>query len=256
MFRQVRSHFGTSHRIPKESEIMAVYHPSNQTILPEPDLDLDVLEETLIRLSSRERRWYWRFHRAFDICFSAAVLVFLSPFFLLLSALIWLDDPHGSPIYVQTRIGRNGRPFRFYKFRSMVVNADALRAGLEDRNEKQGPAFKIKDDPRLTRIGKLIRKTSLDELPQFWNVLKGDMTIVGPRPPLPNEVAQYNRYHRLRLLVTPGLTCYWQIQPNRDDIPFDDWVAMDIQYIQDRNFRLDLKLILLTIAAMFRSQGE
>ena len=123
-------------------------------------------------------------------------------------------------------------------------------------NEKDGPAFKIEDDPRLTRVGHFIRKTSLDELPQFWNVLKGDMTIVGPRPPLPEEVAQYNRYHRLRLLVAPGLTCYWQTQPNRDAVSFDEWVAMDIQYIRDRNFLLDLKLILRTVLIMFSGQGE
>ena len=222
----------------------------------EPDIDLDALLAELTPLSDRHRRYYWAAKRAFDIVFSAAVLIFLSPLYLLIALVIFLDDPHGSPFYSQIRIGRKHRPFRFYKFRTMVVNADELRAGLQDRNERSGPAFKIKDDPRITRIGKFLRRTSLDELPQFWNVLKGDMTIVGPRPPLPDEVAQYNRYHRMRQLITPGLTCYWQIQDDRDSIEFNDWVAMDIQYIQDRSFLLDLKLILLTIKVMFTGQGE
>ena len=138
----------------------------------------------------------------------------------------------------------------------MVVNADELKASLQEQNEKNGPVFKIKDDPRITRVGKFIRRTSLDELPQFWNVLKGDMTIVGPRPALPEEVAQYNRYHKLRQLATPGLTCYWQIQPNRDDIPFDDWIGLDIQYIRDQSFLVDIKLILLTVKAMLCSHGN
>lgn len=224
--------------------------------LPEPDIDLDALHAELAPLSDKHRRYYWACKRIFDIIFSTAVLFFLSPLYLVLSLLIFLDDPHGSPIYVQTRIGRKGRPFRIYKFRTMIVGAEKLRPGLQDLNEKQGPAFKIKNDPRVTRVGRFLRRTSLDELPQFWNVLRGDMTIVGPRPPLPDEVAQYNRYHRLRQLITPGLTCYWQIQKDRDSIAFDDWVAMDIQYIRDRNFLLDLKLILQTIWVVLTGQGE
>lgn len=230
--------------------------PSDIKNLPEPDIDLDALRDELIHLTRNKHRYYWTCKRAFDIFFSAAVLLVFSPLYLLLALLIFLDDPHGSPIYAQTRVGRKGRLFRFYKFRSMVVNADELKADLQQQNEKQGPAFKIKDDPRITRVGRFIRRTSLDELPQFWNVLKGDMTLVGPRPALPEEIAQYNRYHQLRQLITPGLTCYWQIQDNRDDISFDDWVALDIQYIRDRNFLLDLKLILLTVKAMFTSQGN
>ncbi|MBR2422299.1 MAG: sugar transferase [Oscillospiraceae bacterium] len=219
-------------------------------------MDLDALRNELMNLVKNKHRFYWAIKRTFDILFSAGVLLVFSPLYLLLALIIFLDDPHGSPIYTQTRIGRKGRTFKFYKFRSMVVNADQLKASLQAQNEKEGPAFKIKDDPRITRVGHFIRRTSIDELPQFWNVLKGDMTIVGPRPALPEEVAQYNRYHQLRQLITPGLTCYWQIQPNRDDISFDDWVALDIQYIRDRNFFLDLKLILLTVKAMFGSQGH
>ena len=232
------------------------YDTKNISLLPEPDLDVETLREELIYLSDYHRRNYWICKRIFDILFSSAVLVAGSPLYLLLALAIWLDDPHGSPIYAQTRVGRHGREFKFYKFRSMVVGADQMLADLQDLNEKDGPAFKIKDDPRITRIGRFIRRTSLDELPQFWNVLKGDMTIVGPRPPLPREVAQYNRYHRLRQLVTPGLTCYWQTCPQRDSVSFDEWIAMDIQYIKDRNFLVDLKLILRTIKIMFTNQGE
>lgn len=234
---------------------MAAPSPSEINSLPEPDIDLDALRDELVELT--QRKGSYRFcKRVFDIIFSTGVLLVFSPLYLLLALIIFLDDPHGSPFYTQMRIGRDGRLFRFYKFRSMVVNADELKSSLLDRNEKEGPAFKIKDDPRITRVGRFIRRTSLDELPQFWNVLKGDMTIVGPRPPLAEEVAQYNRYHKLRQLAVPGLTCYWQIQKNRDDISFDNWIALDIQYIRDQNFLLDLKLILLTLRAMISGQGN
>ena len=128
---------------------------------------------------------------------------------------------------------------------------------LQDLNEKRdGPAFKIKDDPRITRVGRFLRKTSLDELPQFFNVLKGDISVVGPRPPLPHEVAQYSPYHMQRLSVTPGLTCYWQTSQNRDAIQFEDWVEMDLQYIRERSYLLDLKLILLTVKVVTTGQGQ
>ena len=199
---------------------------------------------------------YAFFKRFFDIVVSLITLLILLVPMLILALIIIIDSPGASPIYSQERVGKNGRIFKFYKLRSMVPNADKMLDSLMDQNEMDGPAFKIKDDPRITRIGHFIRRTSLDELPQFWNVLKGDMTIVGPRPPLPEEVAQYNRYHRLRQLVTPGLTCYWQTCDRRDDVTFDEWIAMDIQYIKDRNFLVDLKLILRTIKVMFTSQGE
>ena len=234
---------------------MAAPSPSEIKGLSEPDIDLDALREELMSLTGR-KPCYRICKRVFDILFSAGVLLVFSPLYLLLALIIFLDDPYGSPIYTQMRIGRKGHPFKFYKFRSMVVNADQMKASLQTQNEKEGPVFKIKDDPRITRVGRFIRRTSLDELPQFWNVLKGDMTIVGPRPALPEEVAQYNRYHKLRQLVTPGLTCYWQTSDNRDDISFDDWIALDIQYIRDQNFLLDLKLILLTLKAMVSSQGN
>ena len=152
---------------------------------------------------------------------------------LIVAIVIVIDSPGAGPIFAQTRVGRDGKEFKFYKFRSMVPNADAMKDALMDQNEADGPAFKMKNDPRITRVGKFIRKTSIDELPQLFNVLKGEMSIVGPRPPVPREVALYDEYQMQRLLVTPGLTCYWQIQPHRNDLSFEKWLELDIQYIND-----------------------
>lgn len=137
----------------------------------------------------------------------------------------------------------------------MVVNAEELLKDLKSQNEKDGPVFKMKNDPRVTRVGRFIRKTSIDELAQLWNVLKGDMSLVGPRPALPREVEQYSEYERLRLLAKPGLTCYWQVKDHRDDIGFDEWLEMDIRYICDSNFWLDVKLIFQTIKVVLTGQG-
>ncbi len=204
----------------------------------------------------RRKRRYWTLRRAQDVFFSALALVVLSPFMLLIAILIYLDDPHGSPIFTQTRCGRDGKPFRLYKFRSMRVDAEDLLDELLVKNEMDGPAFKIKNDPRITRVGRFIRKTSLDELPQLWNIFKGDMSIVGPRPALPREIEMYTAYQRQRMYVTPGLTCYWQIQPNRNEISFDEWMNLDIKYIQERSFWVDWKIIFMTVGAVFRGQGE
>jgi len=181
--------------------------------------------------------------RAFDIVFSLLSLALFSPLFLLLAAAIWIDDPSAGPFFVQTRVGRGGKHFRLYKFRSMSVDAEARLDALSDRNEMDGPAFKIKNDPRVTRFGKLIRACNLDELPQLWNVLRGDMSFVGPRPPLPREVAQYTPYQRQRISVTPGLSCYWQTREARNSLSFDEWVRLDLQYIQERSWVVDLKII-------------
>ncbi len=203
-----------------------------------------------------QRRIYYIFKRIFDILASLIALVVLFPLMLLIALVIFIDDPHGSPFFVQERVGKNGSVFKFYKFRSMVVNAEKLRDSLDELNEKDGPVFKIKNDPRVTRIGRLIRRTSLDELPQLLNILKGDMSIVGPRPALPDEVSQYSEYSSQRLLVTPGLTCLWQASTNRDSIGFDEWVSLDIKYITEQCFRLDIKLILKTIRVIFTAQGN
>lgn len=201
-------------------------------------------------------RLYWAARRAQDIFFSLLALLVLWPFLLFTAAIVYLDDPHGSPIFRQIRIGRDGREFELYKFRSMYVNAEERLAELMKKNEMDGPVFKIKDDPRITKVGKIIRRYSIDELPQLINVLRGDMSIVGPRPALPREVEQYNSYQRQRLLVTPGLTCYWQILPHRNDTTFDEWMALDIRYIRERSFWVDWRIIFQTVGAVLKGNGE
>ena len=205
--------------------------------------------------SSRNETAYLVCKRAFDIAASFCALVVLSPVFLIIYLIIYLDDPHGNPIFSQIRIGKNGKAFRFYKFRSMVVNAEDLLAGLQNQNEMSGPAFKMKNDPRVTKVGRFIRKTSLDELPQLWNVLKGDMSLVGPRPPLPNEVEQYTEEQKKRLSVTPGLTCYWQVQPSRNDLDFGEWFELDLKYLRERSMKTDIKIIFQTILVVLHMEG-
>lgn len=159
---------------------------------------------------------------------------------MLITALaIVIDDPGGSPIFVQDRVRRNGKVFKFYKFRSMCVDAEAKLEALLAQNEMDGPVFKIKDDPRITRVGKFIRKTSIDELPQLWNILKGYMSIVGPKPTLSREAEQYGEYERQRLFVQPGLSCYCQIAPHRNHLSFEEWMDLDVKYINERSFITD-----------------
>ncbi len=199
---------------------------------------------------------YAFFKRCFDIFCSLFGLLFLLFPLLIVALVIIIDSPGASPIYAQTRVGKNGRKFKFYKFRSMVPNAESMLDSLLDQNEMEGPVFKIKDDPRITKVGKFIRKTSIDELPQLWNVFIGDMSLVGPRPPLPREVDQYDEYQMQRLAVIPGLTCYWQIQPRRNEIMFDEWLELDLKYIAERSFFNDIGILFKTAGAVFGSQGE
>ena len=204
-------------------------------------------------------RWGYRFvKRAFDIAFSlVAIAVLLIPSIVLCAA-IRLESP-GNPLYSQKRVGRIGRDgqirtFDMYKFRSMHKDADERLAELQELNEADGPLFKIKDDPRVTRIGKFIRKHSIDELPQFLNCLMGQLSCVGPRPPLPSEVAQYDERAMRRLSVKPGLTGYWQVR-GRSDTTFDDMVDMDLAYIEERSFSTDLRVIAKTVITMFDGKG-
>ena len=199
---------------------------------------------------------YWFLRRTQDILLSGIALLVLWPVIAFFVLIIWIESPGASPIFVQDRVGRNGKVFRFYKLRSMIPNAESKLEELLDKNEMKGPAFKIKDDPRITRVGRIIRKTSIDELPQLWNILKGDMSIVGPRPPLPREVEQYDDYQMQRLYITPGLTCYWQIQPHRNGLDFDEWLALDLKYIRERSFWTDWKIILGTFGAVLGLNGE
>ena len=188
--------------------------------------------------------------RLIDIVGSLCGIILLSPLFLIVAILIKLEDPKGKVFFSQERNGKYPKTFKMYKFRSMVHNAEELLKDLMDRNEQTGPVFKINDDPRITKVGKFIRKTSIDELPQLFNVLKGDMSLVGPRPAIPREVEQYNSYQMQRLAVKPGLTCIWQVS-GRNNIGFDEWVEMDIEYIKTRNLWLDIKLIFKTVGVLF-----
>ncbi|MBQ9517715.1 MAG: sugar transferase [Eubacterium sp.] len=217
----------------------------------------DATEKRLKEIvENKSFKTYWLKKRIFDIIVSTILLIFAIIPILLVALAIFIDDPHGNPFYKQIRIGRHGEEFYMYKFRTMYVDADKRKAELMEQNEMDGPVFKIKDDPRITRLGKILRKISVDELPQFFNVLKGDMSMVGPRPPLPNEVAEYEDYHKLRLIVTPGITCDWQIADNRNDIPFEQWVEMDLNYIENRTTWGDLKIIFKTPFAMLSATGR
>ncbi len=193
---------------------------------------------------------YLMMKRILDVSCSLIALLLLSPVLLLVTIMIKVEDPKGPVLFKQIRNGIHLSTFEMYKFRSMYIDAEARVEELMHLNEQSGPVFKIKNDPRITKVGKFLRKTSLDELPQLFNVLKGDMSLVGPRPPLPRETIQYTSYQKQRLLVKPGLTCIWQVS-GRNNISFDQWVELDLEYIKTRNFWLDLKLILMTIPALF-----
>ena len=192
--------------------------------------------------------------RLMDIVGASLGLILASPIMLIVAILIKVEDPKGSIFFSQIRNGTYPTTFKMYKFRSMYIDAEERLQELIHLNEQSGPAFKIKDDPRITKIGKFIRKTSLDELPQLFNVLKGDMSLVGPRPAIPREVERYTDYQKQRLFVKPGLTCIWQVS-GRNNIGFDQWVELDIKYIKTRNLWLDIKLILLTIPAMLGDEN-
>lgn len=199
---------------------------------------------------------YCFFRRVQDIVLSFLTIIILSPLMLITMIAILIDDPHGSPLFIQLRCGKNGKQFKMIKFRSMYINAEERLEELLDKNEVDGPAFKMTNDPRITRVGKLIRKTSIDEIPQFFNIFAGQMSLVGPRPPLPREVAQYDSYQMKRLAIKPGLTCYWQIQHGRNDLSFDEWMELDLRYIRERSFLVDWKIIFGTIGAVIGLNGK
>jgi exopolysaccharide biosynthesis polyprenyl glycosylphosphotransferase len=181
------------------------------------------------------------------------LLVLLSPLFLIIAALIKLTSS-GPIFFKQVRCGLGGRKFAFYKFRSMIVDAEERKKGLEPLNEMSGPVFKIKDDPRITPVGRIIRKLSLDELPQLYNVLKGEMSLVGPRPPIPEEVQKYERWQRRRLSMRPGLTCLWQVN-GRNEVDFEQWMKLDLEYIDNWSLGLDFKIMLRTIPVVLTGHG-
>lgn len=221
------------------------------------DATIDVAADTCLQDSDvRYEGWSVAFlfvKRGFDIIASLTGLIFLSPVFLLCAIAIWIEDGN-SIIYKQDRNGLNGKVFRIYKFRSMCKNAEKMHKELLIHNELDGPAFKMKDDPRLTKVGKFLRKTSLDELPQLINILKGEMSVVGPRPLPTYETKQCTPYQNQRLLVKPGLTCYWQCS-GRSDIPFDEWMEMDLKYIREANIWVDIKIICKTVFSVIGGNG-
>ncbi|HEX4823523.1 MAG TPA: sugar transferase [Candidatus Polarisedimenticolaceae bacterium] len=191
--------------------------------------------------------------RTTDLVTSVAALAVLSPVFLVTAILVRLTSP-GTIFFRQTRVGLNGRKFTLYKFRSMYRDAETRKAALEHRNEMTGPVFKIKDDPRITPVGKWIRRFSIDEIPQFWNVLKGDMSLVGPRPPIPEEVKKYERWQRRRLSMKPGITCLWQVS-GRNGVDFENWMRLDLAYIDTWSLRLDVQILLRTVPVVLTARG-
>ena len=197
--------------------------------------------------------WARLFKRGIDVLGSALGLLILSPLLLIIAVAIRLDSP-GPVIFSQPRVGRDGRLFRVYKFRTMVKEADRIKDQVRHLNEAQGPMFKIREDPRVTRMGRFLRRTSLDELPQFWNTLRGDMSLVGPRPALPDEVADYADWHRKRLATAPGITGLWQVS-GRSDLPFDEMVLLDIYYIENWSPLLDLSILLRTVPSVLARSG-
>lgn len=207
----------------------------------------------LQQVKPNDSRAYLVGKRIIDIVLSVLGIILLSPLFIIVAILIKLEDRNGPVIFKQVRVGKDGKEFIMYKFRSMVANAEELKPKLMSQNEATGPVFKMKNDPRVTKVGRFIRKTSIDELPQLINVIKGNMSLVGPRPPLPEEVVQYSHYEWQRLSVKPGITCYWQVS-GRSNLGFDEWVRLDLKYIKERNLFIDLKLIFRTIFVLFGSK--
>ncbi len=212
----------------------------------------DDLGAQLVGRSTR-LRGYLRAKRALDLALGGLALLVAAPLLLALAVLVRATSP-GPALFWQRRCGQEGRIFWMPKLRTMVADAERQRGALRDRNEMDGPAFKIQDDPRVTPVGRLLRRFSLDELPQLWNVVRGEMSLVGPRPAVPGEVARYARAQRRRIAVRPGLTCLWQIS-GRNRLGFEDWVRLDLAYIDRRSLRLDLEILLRTLPAVLRGTG-
>lgn len=206
------------------------------------------------QLNLEKRRFYTFFKRSIDLFFSLIGLIFLSPIMLWVAYKVHKEDPEAPIIFTQERIGQDGNSFTMYKFRSMHGDAEKQLEELLDQNEVKGPMFKMKEDPRVTEFGKLIRRTSLDEFPQLVNVIKGEMSLIGPRPALKREVINYTPHDRKRLLVKPGCSGLWQVS-GRSEVHFEEMVAFDIEYIQKRSFWYDIRLILKTIKVMIKPEG-
>lgn len=215
--------------------------------------EVSYLEQQNIKVQANNKKAYLLTKRLIDIIGAFSGIILLSLLFIIIALLIKIEDPKGTIFFSQRRIGLNGKEFRMYKFRSMVSNAEEKLAELLKYNETSGAMFKMKDDPRITKVGKFIRITSIDELPQLFNVLKGDMSLVGPRPPLIREVAEYTDYDKQRLAVTPGCTGLWQVS-GRSNLGFDEMVELDLKYIRTRTLLFDIKIIFKTVLVLFGSK--
>ena len=200
-----------------------------------------------------ENKGYLFIKRFLDIVCSGLAIVVLSPIMIITAIAIMIESP-GNPIFAQDRVGRNGKIFKMYKFRSMCLDAEEKLKKLQEKNEADGPVFKIKNDPRITKVGHFIRKYSIDELMQLFNVFKGDMSVIGPRPALPKEVAVYDDLAKHRLKVKPGLSCYWQVM-GRSNLSFSEWMELDAKYIREMSLWTDIKIVFLTIPAIFKGDG-
>lgn len=233
-----------------EEELIATFNRTSQPFFKLSRLHYadDVLPKTA------GRAYHIFMKRFIDVACVSLALIVLSPVLLFCALAVKLSDPKGPIIFKQTRVGKNGKLFTMYKFRSMYVDAEERKKELMKFNETSGPTFKMKNDPRIYPLGRVLRKFSLDELPQLINILKGDMSIVGPRPPLPSETITYAPWHNMRLSVTPGLTCIWQVS-GRSNISFEDWMRLDNQYVREPSLRQDISLIAKTFKVVFKGDG-
>lgn len=225
---------------------MVTIDKSNSTTI-----NKNITKQTLNPKSVEKKSAYLFTKRVIDIIGSFIGLILLSPLFLVISVMMKIEEPKGPIFFSQIRVGKNEKEFKMFKIRSMCVDAEDKLTELLKHNEVEGAMFKMKDDPRVTKVGKFIRKTSIDELPQLWNVLKGDMSLVGPRPPLKREVAEYTSYDKQRLLVKPGCTGLWQVS-GRNDVGFDEMVQLDIDYIKTLSINNDVKIIFKTVWVMIK----
>lgn len=225
--------------------------------MEEPGAELGIRKPITIdrKTNLHEHRAYWCVRRAQDIFFSLLALIALSPLMLLTCIAVWIDSPGASPVFSQLRVGRNGKLFRLYKFRSMCPNAESKLNDLLQDNEMDGPVFKMKDDPRITRVGHFIRKTSIDELPQFFDVLRGDMSLVGTRPPTLDEYKQYESHHKRRLSMKPGITGLWQVSGRSNIEDFEEVVRLDVKYIDNWSLWGDIKILFKTVYVVFAGRG-
>jgi len=256
-----KNHFNSTeiqHIMNACKEVGVVFHLNSQFInMSSQPNDIHRLEQipflTYQNKPSNEFALTWKY--VFDFSFSFLVIILWMPIFIVIGVIIKLSSK-GPVIFRQKRVGLHGREFYIYKFRTMMVDAEKMQAQYMSQNEMSGPVFKIKNDPRITRVGKFLRKTSLDELPQFFNVLKGDMSLVGPRPPIMKEVNQYKPWQLRRLSMRPGITCTWQIMPSRNSIPFEEWMKLDLQYIDNWSLQQDFLLTFKTVKAVIMGSGQ